>query len=199
MSKNTPDCSDSALPYRRFHRRPNSARVVPEPSAVQGARWIPLTKGKFALVDETDFAKYGHLTWTVLVTSSTCYAYCRRLECGKNRCYYLHRVIMDAPSGVDVDHVNGDGLDCRKSNMRLCSHKENLRNQRKRRGNYTSEYKGVSWDQSRNAWIAQFKADDDVRHIGRFESEDEAARAYDRTAIEHYGEFARLNFPEEVA
>lgn len=109
---------------------------------------------------------------------------------------YLHRVIMNAPPGVEVDHINGDTLDNRRCNLRLCMRRENGRNQKPQMGR-SSQYKGVSWRKQCQKWSAQIKVDGKQIHLGLFNEEVEAARAYDQAARELHGEFARLNFQEE--
>ena len=109
---------------------------------------------------------------------------------------YIHRLIMDAPKGMDVDHINGNPLDNRKSNLRICTHAENQRNKGAYKNN-TSGYKGVSWYKRDKKWIAGIKHNNKGIYIGLFEDKEEAARAYDKKAKELHGEFAYLNFPDE--
>lgn len=104
----------------------------------------------------------------------------------------LHRGIMNAKPNEIVDHVNGDRLDNRKSNLRLCTNAENSRNANISKNN-TSGYKGVSWDKSRNLWHAQIMVDKRTIHIGRFGDKLEAAKAYNKAAVKYHGEFALLN------
>lgn len=109
------------------------------------------------------------------------------------RTVYLHRLIMGEPPGKKVDHVNGNGLDNRRLNLRIATHKQNLCNQRAQRGR-SSRYKGVSYYKSRGVWEAYIKVDGKKRRLGYFKREREAALAYDIAAEEAWGEFARLNF-----
>lgn len=95
---------------------------------------------------------------------------------------------------MEVDHINGDGLDCRRGNLRLCTSQGNNQNRRKTKA-YTSRFKGVSLDRSRNQWRATIKLNRKLKYLGRFESQRAAAHAYDIAAIKLFGEFARLNFP----
>jgi hypothetical protein len=104
----------------------------------------------------------------------------------------FHRKVMGDPEGLVVDHINGDTHDCRKYNLRVCSVKENIRNSKPQGG--TSNYKGVSYDKSRDKWSASIKVDRKSIHLGRFSGEEDAAKAYDSAAKEYFGEFARLNF-----
>lgn len=109
----------------------------------------------------------------------------------------LHRLIVGAKPGQLVDHINGNGLDNRRENLRLCSFAENARN-RQRKANTISRYKGVSLHPSPphgRPWQAQICFNRKAIHIGFFANEKLAARAYDAAAQKHFGEFARLNFP----
>ena len=95
-----------------------------------------------------------------------------------------------------TDHINHDGLNNQRSNLRLATHAQNQRNQRPYLGR-TSPYKGVHWFPSREKWRAQIVIANHERHIGLFGAEEDAARAYDAAAREHFGEYACLNFPDE--
>lgn len=115
---------------------------------------------------------------------------------------YMHRVIAERaigapiPEGYQVDHVDGDKRNNQRSNLRLATHCQNMRNINSYRGS-SSQYKGVSWHKHKNKWIASIKIDGKGHHLGYFHSEEEAGRAYDARAKDLHGEFARLNFPEE--
>ena len=111
----------------------------------------------------------------------------------------IHRLIMDAPKGMEVDHINGNPLDNRKSNLRICTRSENERNKGPLKNN-TSGYKGVT-RQSRinknDKWRAQIRHNSKLIVIGLYEDKEEAARAYDKKAKELHGEYAYLNFPDK--
>lgn len=98
----------------------------------------------------------------------------------------MHRVVMDCPEGMCVDHINGDGLDNRRANLRVYTNGENLRNRRPRRG---ARYKGVWKRPGYDLWYAVL----DRRRLGAFHSARDAAAAYNKAALEKYGPFARLN------
>lgn len=169
------------------------ARSPHEPSSVPGARWIPLNRDKWALVDEEDYWNVCDVTWTAKFYARTIYATSTTLRAG--RAVYLHRLIMNAPVGKEVDHINGDGLDCRRSNMRLCTPRQNRQNMRKTNMPKTSTFMGVSWDKSRSKWRAVIKDKRKYIYIGRYDDEMEAAQSYDAAALSLFGEFARVNFP----
>jgi hypothetical protein len=105
----------------------------------------------------------------------------------------LHRLVMNAPAGVGVDHINGNPLDNRKCNLRLANQQQNMRNAKKFTRKCSSRYKGVCFKQGKY-WQAYIGVDRKQIHIGYFGAEEEAAKAYDRRALELFGEFARLNF-----
>jgi len=157
-------------------------------------REIPLTQGLVALVDAEDIDRVVQHTWCASFQHGKWYA----LGTVNGKLVYLHRFILRlGPGDPEVDHINDNGLDCRKENMRPATRSENSMNKRKWAGNYSSKYKGVTWDKARRRWIAQIGIYGKHKFLGRFVNEEDAARAYDRAAIEAYGEFAVLNFPRE--
>jgi hypothetical protein len=104
----------------------------------------------------------------------------------------MHRLILQVAEGQVIDHVNGDGLDNRKSNLRACSHRENMRNRNKWL-EYSSPFKGVFFGEEDLLWRCEIKADGERLRLGRFASEHAAARQYDRAARLMFGRFARTN------
>lgn len=164
--------------------------IVPEIRIVA----LPLSRGKVTLIDAADFEKVGRFKWTFATAGYACRSI-RRSDNSKQM-VLLHRVLMDAKPEQDIDHINHDGLDNRRSNLRLCSTSENLRNARAKR-NGVSKYKGVCWDKSRSCWKSEIRITHKRKYIGRFCSEEEAAKAYDKAARFYFGEFAYLNFPME--
>jgi hypothetical protein len=115
---------------------------------------------------------------------------------GKRKTISLHRFIMEATdSRIQVDHKNHNGLDNTRENLRLCTRQENQQNRNSRTG--TSNYKGLYWNKRASKWHAQIRFSGYLINIGYFTNETDAAKAYDRKALELFGEFAYLNFPEE--
>lgn len=149
---------------------------------------IPLTKGQFAIVDDDDWLELASHNW-----------FCVNGYAGRNyprnTRILMHRVIANAPDGMQVDHINHNTLDNRKSNLRLCTLAENNRNHRMARNN-RSGYIGVAWAQSHKKWKAYIHYMGKIVNIGFYDDILEAARAHDRKAIELHGEFASLNFPD---
>lgn len=161
---------------------------------VEHVRVIPLTRGKITIVDAGDYDKLAIYKWHASCQNGVWSA--RRSICqrGTQRDVYMHRVIMDAPAGVEVDHQDGDGLNNRRSNLRLSTRSQNERNKGPRKDN-TSGYKGVFRDQNR--WRAALSQDGKTVHLGSFRTPEAAARAYDAGVRMLEGDFAWLNFPEE--
>lgn len=157
---------------------------------------IPLTRGLVALVDADDAVVLSAYRWHAIEAKPGLWYAARR---ARGRYIYMHREVLGHPDGL-VDHRNGDGLDNRRANLRLANHALNNCNTRKRAGT-TSRYKGVS--RHRGAWRARITPPGGQQAtLGRFESEAEAALAYDAAARRLFGRWARLNFPragEEAA
>jgi len=159
----------------------------------EGFGLITLTQGKFAIVDAEDYDRLNQDKWYAGKCKNTYYA--GRVEGGKT--IKMHREIMRAPKGALVDHINHNGLDNRKSNLRLCTNAQNCYNQQAC-ATGTSKYKGVSWHKSRSKWSARIRCDRKFYNLGEFDNEMEAAMAYDDKAVELFGEFAWPNFPERI-
>ena len=104
----------------------------------------------------------------------------------------LHRIIMNAPDDIEIDHIDGDTKNCRKYNMRFATRSENNRNQRLRKDN-SSGFKGVHWNKYANKWIAQINVDKKHYCLGRFKTVEEAVNVYNEAAVKYHKEFAKLN------
>ena len=158
---------------------------------------INLTQGKVALVEDRDYCYLMTWAWTANNIGNTWYAI--RSE-GRGDCravVLMHRVILQARRGQDVDHVNHNGLDNRRENVRVCTRSQNNQNQTRRSGG-TSRFKGV-WLRSgsrQNPWRAEIKADGKRHYLGKFATEEAAALAYNEAAEELFGEFAFPNVLE---
>ncbi len=150
---------------------------------------IQLTQGKVALVDDVDYEELLKYKWQAYHGQYTWYA---TSAVYGERAIRMHRLIMDAPKDRQVDHINSNGLDNRRRNLRICTASQNQHN-RKKRVKATSKYKGVTRTSARK-WRAQISVLGRSVKIGSFDSEIEAARAYDLAAIELHCDFARLNF-----
>jgi hypothetical protein len=157
---------------------------------------VPLTRGYVALVDDEDYPIAAAHKWYARDGGGQA-VYARtnvRLPDGRTTTVDLHRLIVQAAPGTEWDHVNGIGTDCRRSNLRPCTHQQNHGNRPAQAG--TSRYRGVSFRRRRGLWGASIGFDGRSRWLGYFRSEEEAARAYDAAARHYFGAFARLNFPE---
>ncbi len=155
-------------------------------------REIPLTQGKVALVDDEDYERVSQRKWWRWANG-----YAAAYIDGK--VIPLHRFILNAKKGDEIDHINTNKLDCRRANLRLCTRSQNVMNTRLRADN-TTGFKGISYIKKKRGtkkYSAHLKIGTRRIHLGYFYAPVEAARAYDKAAREHFGEFARLNFPEE--
>jgi hypothetical protein len=140
--------------------------------------------GRVALVDDEDYERLNKYKWYYHYEG---YAF----AFVEKKFTFMHRLILDAPKGVQVDHVNGKGLENYKGNLRLCTMQQNQWNRRKRKG--SSQYKGVIYFE--NKWRAMIKLEGKQRSIGSFKEERHAAIAYDLWATMTHGEFVNTNLP----
>jgi len=109
----------------------------------------------------------------------------------------MHREVIHPPDHLFVDHINHNGLDNRKANIRPATHSQNNFNRIiSTRGDLSSKYKGVAWNKSKKKWQARIGIYGKRKHIGHFKDEIQAAKAYDKAAKKYHGEFASLNFPD---
>lgn len=154
---------------------------------------IPLTRGKIALVDDD---LYGHLSrwkWCAVKQHRVWYAIRAITVAPRKRVFLgMHRIVMGASRSQRVDHRDGNGLNNQRENLRFADCSNNAANLRIIATN-TSGFKGVSYSSANRKWEAQVKVHKRSVHLGRFEAIEDAARAYDLAAIEHFGEFALTN------
>lgn len=149
---------------------------------------IPLSRGLFALVDDADVERLRIYKWSVIRGGNTFYA---RSYVGADT-VMMHHLVMPPPTGLIVDHVNFNGLDNRRGNLRVCTHSQNRMNTRKP-CKTVSRFKGVHLDPKANKWRVQINIDRDRISLGSFASEIRAALQYDRAARLLFGKFARTN------
>lgn len=161
-------------------------------------RLIPVGPRHVALVDDEDFARLSTFSWAL----AKGYARRRWHVSGRRYAEPMHRTILGDRPGLFPDHVNGDKLDNRRCNLRWATNQQNRFNTPVRRGKASCPYKGVTVQSCRamvnpyrRPWCARIKVDGRLIRLGCFETAEEAARAYDQSAVAHYGEFARTNFP----
>jgi hypothetical protein len=189
---NWPACANNPESYGRMTRTPNRGicpNYRPKPETPRGdVRQIALGDGYYAYVDAVDHQWLSRYKWHMQG------GYAIRYE--KKKLIFMHRQIMQPPKGKIVDHKNRNRLDNTRENLRICTHGENTQNAGKIQGTF-SRFKGVSYRKERDKYFAQIYHHNEQFYLGLFDKETDAARAYDRRAIELFGEFARVNFPEE--
>lgn len=156
-------------------------------------RKIPLTRGKVALVDNVDYEWLSQTKW---YCSQRGYAVREIPQAivratGHSGFFRMHRVLMNAPDLLTIDHINGDTLDNRRINLRLASQAQQTRNCRRNKRN-TSGYKGVSWNAEKGKWSARAGGKPRL-FLGYFDTAEQAAIAYNKAARQLFGEFCRLN------
>lgn len=154
---------------------------------------LMLSKGKYALIDDEDYAFLNNFNWKYHTASG--YAY-RNKSKGRDGqrggIIFMHRTINNTPKGMEVDHINRDKLDNRKENMRNCFRVHNSRN-RSGDKNTSSRHKGVHFKKQYGTFEATITVDGKRIYLGRFGNEDDAAKKYNKAAMEYFGEYAYLN------
>lgn len=155
---------------------------------------IELTQGEVALIDDKDYERVSQYKWTLLKREKLMHAYRKDIN---NKTINLHRFVMDLIEGDkrQIDHINGDGLDNQKDNLRICSIRENSFNRGKNKNN-TSGYKGVIWNKQASKWQARINIPKQ-KHLGFFANIMDAAIAYNNAATKYHGGFAKLNLIDE--
>lgn len=148
---------------------------------------IPLTQGQVAWVSDRDYARVRVYKWQAHKDPRNWYAV-RSSGRPKRTRIMLHRFILDAPTGIEVDHRDGNGLNCQRRNLRLATHLQNTSN-RKLHSNNTSGYKGVS--RKGDKWVAQICVNRKVMYLGSFSTPELASKKYNREAKRRFGSFYR--------
>ena len=173
-------CGASCYPFDKVAgERTGSAFCIPM------TKEITLTNGMVALVDDCDYQELSVRKWRAKKNKRTFYAETSR----KYEYPQMHRAIMRPPDGMQVDHINGDGLDNRRINLRVCTNQQNSFNSAKRGKGYKGVYSHCG------KWQARIYKNLKQTHLGTYNTPEEAARAYDRGALKMFGEYAWLNFP----
>lgn len=149
---------------------------------------IPLTNEKWARIDYEDFEQVSAFTWTATKQCRTWYASAKI----NGKMVALHRFVMKAVRGQVIDHIDRNGLNNQKTNLRFCTRGENRRNAIGWPETRKSRFKGLSINKGR--WQVRIKINKKTICLGTYADEVEAARAYDAGAVQFHGEFARLNF-----
>ena len=149
-------------------------------------------KKDVVMVDDNEFERLSRHKWNMKKSLYMNYAQTHVKKGGKTMSLFIHRLIMNAESGQEIDHINGDGLDNRKENLRFCTKSQNQMNKRRQK-NAGSKYRGVSWDKQYNKWRALIGWKGKIISLGRFDDIDDAAKAYNAKALGLAGEFATLN------
>lgn len=149
---------------------------------------IVLSRGEYALVDLQDYELLSTVKWSCLVPNGT-HKYAVRMDGSKY--VYMHRVIMEAEPGTLVDHINGNTLDNRRENLRFATKSQNSINSSKNRG--VSLYKGGWFRARKKPWVAEIHKDGVKYHLGFYETETDAALAYNKKVVELFGDFAVEN------
>lgn len=170
------------------HRAPLGRANKNERNNDRDMKIIPLTQDKVAYVDDKDFERVSRHKWHAIERRYLWYA-STMIE---GRTVLLHRFILNAPDDKGVDHRNGNGLENRRFNIRLCTSRQNLQNQHSTKKG-TSNYKGVHLHRQTNKWIARIRVDGKLKYLGCFVFEHDAALTYNVAAKKYFGEFARLN------
>lgn len=177
-------------PWHLPRTQPQKRHASPLPcESDPSVRRIPLGNGLFAIVDANDYEEVSKYKWRASHHGRTVYATCVK----RGRVVYMHRMIMGARKGRLVDHIDGNGLNNRRCNLRLCNHQQNRANVGPRGG--VSRFVGVY--RCKGKWVARITFRGKVCQIGTFEDEVEAAKARDRKAYELNGPYAYLNRPQD--
>jgi hypothetical protein len=159
---------------------------------------IELTRGYVTLVDEADFKQLSYFKWYALKGAKGIYAARRNVPGETPKIILLHRLLLNAPEGIEVDHIDNNSLNNTRSNLRLATKSQNSASTRRFDTNgEVKKSRGVGF--YRGKWTASIKVNGKSIYLGRFITEEAAKAAYDAAARQHFGEFARLNSTMEAS
>jgi hypothetical protein len=160
---------------------------------------IPLSKGKVALVDDEDYEwlirwkwHYGCATENDNKSGYAMHDNGKHGKLGNKRSIRMHHIVLGCESNIEIDHIDGNTLNNQKYNLRPVTHQQNSFNRKPNR-NHSSKYKGVVWSKQHGKWRSRIRINQQLKHLGYFTDENEAALAYNKAAFELFGEYARLN------
>ncbi len=190
------NCISVRCPHRVVHRLPQQQAAI--------TRWglfmkeIQLTRGMVTIVDDEDYAALAQYKWHTHKHRNTWYAERSTPRvAGKYTTVEMHRQIIGAGPGQQIDHWDGNGLHNWRQNLRYCTTAENQHNHRHKQAGRTSQYLGVSRHKKTGKWQTQIKVHSVDIWLGYYDLESDAAHAYNAAAVKYFGEFAGLNVIEE--
>ncbi|MCH7557981.1 MAG: HNH endonuclease [Planctomycetes bacterium] len=156
-----------------------------------------MTQGKFAIIDPKYYTRLAKYKWFLVKSPTGSYAArWQRLKAKNTRKrIWMHHEIIHIPKKMVCDHINRNGLDNRKANLRPATVSQNLCNRAKTKAKTRSKYKGLEWDKTQRKWKARIQLNGRKIYLGSFANEIDAAKAYDHAAKKYHGQFACLNFP----
>lgn len=154
---------------------------------------IKLTQGKSSLVDNSDYELLNKFKWQAYWDGYNWYAgrSDKKIKDKPRQTIKMHRVIMNPKKFQEVDHINGDGLNNQRKNLRLCSHQQNCFN-RKRMISNTSGFKGVNWNKNSKKWIARIQINGKRISLGYFNSKEKANEIYIKNSKKYHGKYSKI-------
>lgn len=196
LLQNSPGASASGLFAACERKRTAFVLVVPPEEIFEGFdrnshSLVPLGAEHFACIDRQDAAEVSQISWWLFSSSASRHNFYAKGKI-EGKKVYLHRFILRAPKDLLVDHINRNTLDCRRGNLRLATPLENRGNERPRAN--SCGFRGVLFRAGR-----RFSAQLAGKYLGSYDTAEEAAKAYDAAARQHFGDFAVLNFPKDVS